>query len=203
MKRSAILCFGLLGCAVAPEGPSYNEGLNRSADTREGCATPRRYDGRPFELVCANVITGTGTWFASRVLPIAPEGICAYDFETGRAPTAADLSALQAVAVVTPNCDRTGPQSVTMREVPTFDDVRLTGASGCDVCGLTEVARRKTWVLTPPERSTLRLIELKLESGGARAFELIGVSASAKVISVELPEAPKGDRWLPGVLRSR
>lgn len=158
------------------------------------------YDGRPRSLKCSNVPAPGGVWSAKRLAVEAPDGLCAYTFEGETRPTIADKTALEDVAVIALNCSEEQPESISLREIPQFEDPSFVGTTGCDVCGI--VTPERTWVLIPPERTLLRRVELRLASGSTRAFELVGATQGRTVVHFPLPAAPEGDRWLPGVVRS-
>ncbi|HEY8075483.1 MAG TPA: hypothetical protein VIF62_15270 [Labilithrix sp.] len=202
----ALLALVLVAAGCASEtsdGAPANEG-DAEADIRASCTNPRRY-----YLVtrgpCATIAGHGGAWTpeADPVFDDAPPSAAASTCVVRwSAPAPPDKQALvDAVGIaggLAPACGAgASPAMGEVKDAPP-PNVILGGSVGCDVCGILHDGH--VWVVLPPDRLGRNFLA-PLSNGTTRSFAIQPNASPA--LSIQLPKAPVGTKYVNGVIQIR
>lgn len=180
---------------------SGNEGAATEDEVRASCTQPKMYFAAVAEGTCAPVAGKGGRWVPEDLFADAPSEVrrfaCAYRWRAAPSRTP-DRAALETVlgkdAGMAPVCGVDAALVPVRSEVTETDFTpgAMAGSVGCDVCGF--VWGDKLFTVLPPDRVSLRKVELATVNGAWKAFQIGNTNARAVV--TDLPKVPGG--WVQG-----
>jgi hypothetical protein len=207
---SAVACSSGAGEGVtgAPEGGEVDA---TEDEVRASCTNPRRYfatftdsaTSAPATPACAPIPGYRGQWLPAPLFTDAPPEVqvstCAYQWsgeKYSRPDREAIVASVEYPSVLAPACGTASTPDVAALQPIPYVEVSLiqAGSVGCDVCGL--LRNGKLWVILPPELNLKRQLELRLDSGEIRSFQI--QNAQARALSITLPAPPAGTSYVQG-----
>lgn len=197
----AVACSSREDGAPASEGEGDAEATDQ--DVTASCTYPRRYfvtfGEATDEQPCTPIAGRRGQWLPEPLFADAPEDVqlstCAYRW-SGEKYSRPDRDAIAArvgnVNALAPACGTSvAPDIGALEPIPHLDVLSQAGSVGCDVCGV--LRNGKLWVILPPEKIATKQLEVRLDNGQTRAFQI--QNADARALSITLPPPPAGAQY--------
>lgn len=192
------------GGSAAAEPATEGEVASTESEIRASCSNPRKYfvTFRDGSGTCEPIPATNGRWVPEQLFADAPGDVqtttCAYRW-SGVKYSRPDRQAIaarvgNANALASACGASTDPEVGLLRPIPVVDILSHVGAAGCDVCG---VLRSGTiWVILPPERVATKQFNVRLDDGQLLGFQI--ESTDARALTVTLPPAPPGTKYVSG-----